>query len=68
MQLNLSRIVALPSKHLNSIALSDADDSTALSFVTQKLHDVGAEEHLTSEQQKCIQRLGGRASDLELVR
>lgn len=59
---------ALPSKPLNSIALYDADASSALSFVTQKLLEAGADEALTPERTKSIERLGGRASDLETVR
>ncbi|KIP10314.1 hypothetical protein PHLGIDRAFT_28547 [Phlebiopsis gigantea 11061_1 CR5-6] len=56
---------ALPSKPLNQIVLSDADSASALSFVKQKLHDVEVEVDFTSQQTKYIERLGGRASDLE---
>ncbi|TCD65369.1 mitochondrial escape protein 2 [Steccherinum ochraceum] len=56
---------ALPSKPLNLIALSDADNASALSFVKQKLHDVDVEIDFTKEQISYVQRLGGRASDLE---
>lgn len=59
--------VALPSKPLNQIPLSDADAESALSFVTEKLHDAGVQEELSHERTKCIERLGGRASDLEVV-
>ncbi|CAL1704048.1 unnamed protein product [Somion occarium] len=56
---------ALPSKPLTIIALSDADNASALSFVKQKLHDVGIDIELIEEQVHCIEKLGGRASDLE---
>lgn len=49
------------------MALSDADSDSALSFVKQKLHDVGVEVNFTSPQVSYIERLGGRASDLESV-
>lgn len=41
--LNNLPIVALPSKPLNTIALSDADAASSLSFVRQKLADSGIE-------------------------
>lgn len=56
---------ALPSKPLNSIALYDADAPTALSFVRRRLHDAGVTLDLTPAQQKAIECLGGRTSDLE---
>ncbi|KAF8163083.1 RNA12 protein-domain-containing protein [Crassisporium funariophilum] len=56
---------ALPSKPLNSIALSDADAASSLSFVKQKLHDAGIDIGITGQQTKYVERLGGRASDLE---
>lgn len=59
---------ALPSQPLNLITLSDADNASALSFVKQKLHDAGVDVRFNSEQRTYIQRLGGRASDLESVR
>ncbi|KAI0797741.1 exonuclease [Abortiporus biennis] len=58
---------ALPSKPLNLIALSDADSASALSFVKQKLHDVDVDIDFTKEQVVQVQRLGGRASDLEAL-
>ncbi|THH05738.1 hypothetical protein EW145_g4580 [Phellinidium pouzarii] len=58
---------ALPSKPLNTVALSDADAESALSFVVQKLHDGSGSEGLTPEQRKSVERLGGRASDLETL-
>ena len=58
---------ALPSKPLNQIALSDADVDSALTFVTEKLRQVGVNEDLTPERRKSVERLGGRASDLEYV-
>ncbi|GJE86794.1 exonuclease [Phanerochaete sordida] len=56
---------ALPSKPLNLIQLSDADSGSALSFVKQKLHDAGVEIDFQPEQVSYIERLGGRAADLE---
>ena len=58
---------ALPSKPLNSIALYDADAASALSFVKQKLTDAGVDQTFTPEQTAYVERLGGRASDLESV-
>ena len=58
---------ALPSKPLNQIALSDADADSALSFVAEKLREVGVNESLTMERIRSVKRLGGRASDLEYV-
>lgn len=59
---------ALPSKPLNSIALYDADAASALSFVKKKLKDAGIDQEFTQEQTTYVERLGGRASDLESVR
>ncbi|KAM5539125.1 hypothetical protein V8D89_007348 [Ganoderma adspersum] len=56
---------ALPSKPLNQISLSDADNASALAFVEQKLHDSGVDVEFTRDQTSYIERLGGRASDLE---
>ncbi|KAL4065316.1 RNA12 protein-domain-containing protein [Scleroderma citrinum] len=56
---------ALPSKPLNSIALSDADVQSSLLFIKKRLRDVSITSELTPAQISCIERLGGRASDLE---
>ncbi|KAF8078176.1 RNA12 protein-domain-containing protein [Lyophyllum atratum] len=56
---------ALPSKPLASIALSDADFRSSVSFVKQKLRDADIPADFTPEQTAYIERLGGRASDLE---
>ncbi|RXW24136.1 hypothetical protein EST38_g1699 [Candolleomyces aberdarensis] len=56
---------ALPSKPLYSIGLSDADPSSSLSFMKQKLSDAGIDIDFTKEQTASVARLGGRASDLE---
>ncbi|PIL23760.1 hypothetical protein GSI_13510 [Ganoderma sinense ZZ0214-1] len=56
---------ALPSKPLNQISLSDADNASALAFVKQKLQDSGVDVEFTRDQTSYIERLGGRASDLE---
>jgi len=52
---------------LNSIALYDADASSALSIVKQKLRDTGVSLEYTQAQIGCVERLGGRASDLETL-
>ncbi|RDX48409.1 exonuclease [Lentinus brumalis] len=63
---NVKRLAkALPSKPLNQISLSDADNASALSFVEQKLHDSGMDVKFSQAQLSYIARLGGRASDLE---
>jgi len=59
--------LALPSKPLQSTALSDADTASSLSFVKQKLYDSGIKIDISGEDAKYIERLGGRASDLESV-
>ncbi|KAJ7184170.1 RNA12 protein-domain-containing protein [Mycena filopes] len=56
---------ALPSKPLNTIALHDADAASALAFVKRKLEDADIKLQYTREQVASVERLGGRASDLE---
>ncbi|KAK7023862.1 mitochondrial escape protein 2 [Favolaschia claudopus] len=56
---------ALPAKPLNAIALSDADAKSALAFVKRKLEDADIKLEYTREQTSFVERLGGRASDLE---
>lgn len=63
---SLSVILAIVSKPLNSIALYDADAASSLAFVKQKLGD-NANVAFTENEVQCLQRLGGRASDLESV-
>jgi hypothetical protein len=58
---------ALPSKPLNAIALSDADAASALAFVKRKLKDADINLEYTREQVASVERLGGRATDLESV-
>lgn len=60
--------IALPSKPLNTVQLSDADTASALSFVKQKLHDADIHVRFDQEETTQLERLGGRASDLESVR
>ncbi|RPD65868.1 exonuclease [Lentinus tigrinus ALCF2SS1-7] len=63
---NIKRLAkALPSKPLAQISLSDADNASALSFVEQKLRDGGMDVKFSQGQLSYIERLGGRASDLE---
>ena len=64
---DLQRFVANHSKPLNTIALSDADEETALAFVQQKLKEAKLDVELTPKATTCIGRLGGRASDLDNV-
>lgn len=59
--------LALGSKSLNSIALYDADPASSRAFVKQKLRDAGADIAFTGDESNYLQRLGGRASDLESV-
>lgn len=59
--------VALPSKPLNIIALSDADSASALSLVKQKLQEAQVEIEFGHEETSYVERLGGRAEDLESV-
>ena len=59
---------ALPSKPLNLIALSDADSGSALQFVQHKLQTSGIDVQFNKEQTAYLERLGGRASDLDSVR
>ncbi|KAJ7702409.1 exonuclease [Mycena rosella] len=56
---------ALPSKPLYAIALYDADAASALAFVKRKLKDADINLDYTREQVASVERLGGRASDLE---
>ena len=58
---------AFPSKPLHSVAVSDADASSALAFVAMKLNEGDVQTEFTQEQTACISRLGGRSSDLESV-
>jgi hypothetical protein len=58
---------ALPSKPLHAVALSDADSPSALAFVEQKLREGKVSEGLSAENRVSIERLGGRASDLQTV-
>ncbi|KZT44087.1 hypothetical protein SISSUDRAFT_1057085 [Sistotremastrum suecicum HHB10207 ss-3] len=58
---------ALPSRPLGYIALSDADRDSALRFVMSKLHESGYNKDVTSQDIELIERLGGRANDLELL-
>ena len=61
------RFSANHSKTLNTIALSDADAETALAFVQQKLKEAKSDIQLTPKATASVERLGGRASDLDNV-
>jgi hypothetical protein len=59
--------IALPTKPINFVPLSDADPESSLSFVVQKLLDSGIDSGISVQQLAHMERLGGRASDLESV-
>lgn len=52
---------------MTTVALNDADMTTALEFVAAKLAEADVTVDFTSEQRTHIGRLGGRASDLDAV-
>ncbi|KAF8350904.1 RNA12 protein-domain-containing protein [Amanita rubescens] len=58
---------ALPTKPLYVIQLRDADTMSSLLFVKRKLQSIGINLEFTQEQAAHVERLGGRASDLELL-
>jgi hypothetical protein len=49
------------------IALSDADNASALEFVKAKLHEAGIEIQFSHDEREMINYLGGRASDVATV-
>lgn len=57
---------ALPSKPLNTVALSDADEINSLNYVQEKLGS-GQERALTLDEGQQIAKLGGRMVDLETL-
>ncbi|GJJ12482.1 hypothetical protein Clacol_006724 [Clathrus columnatus] len=58
---------AIPTRPLNDIILSDADETSALSYLQQNLKDLGLEHKFNSQDVRLLQRLGGRVRDLETV-
>lgn len=63
---NMRRLAkALPSKPLLSISLGDADPATAMTFVRSKISALGPVQSLTPEDEAWVEKLGGRASDLD---
>ncbi|KAF9070419.1 RNA12 protein-domain-containing protein [Rhodocollybia butyracea] len=56
---------ALQSKPLNFVALYDADEASALTFVQEKLQQADVNVSLSREEKTFVQRLGGRSVDLE---
>ncbi|KAG8984608.1 mitochondrial escape protein 2, partial [Tulasnella sp. 427] len=65
---NMRRLAkALPSKPLLSISLGDADPATAMAFVRSKISALGPAQGLTPEDEAWIEKLGGRASDLDTL-
>lgn len=55
--------LALSSKPMNTITLADADPSTALSFVAERLGL--SRDRITAQEKALIGALGGRQTDLE---
>ncbi|KAG8903451.1 mitochondrial escape protein 2 [Tulasnella sp. 403] len=66
---NMRRLAkSLPTRPLLSIPLGDADTASALSFVRGKITAVGTQPStLTVEDEMWVERLGGRASDLDTL-
>jgi hypothetical protein len=61
---NMKRLARSQDSHpLTTIALNDADNISALSIVKSKLDNM----QLTPDQAKCVERLGGRSRDLDVV-
>ncbi|KAF8519313.1 RNA12 protein-domain-containing protein [Hysterangium stoloniferum] len=58
---------ALPTKPLNAVELSDVDPASSLRYIKQKLQDAGVDYDISPEETKLIERLGGRASDLDTI-
>jgi len=56
---------ALSAKPITFVPVSDADSESSLSFVMQKLRDGGINTGISIQQAAYVERLGGRASDLE---
>jgi len=60
-------IIAMPNRPLTSVTLSDADATSAVSYLSSSLSEGGRSISLTNEQSAKVQMLGGRASDLQMV-
>lgn len=60
-------IIAIPTQPLNDVTLSDADETSALSYLQQNLKDLGMDRKFNSEEVQLLRRLGGRVRDLETV-
>ncbi|KIJ34602.1 hypothetical protein M422DRAFT_70117 [Sphaerobolus stellatus SS14] len=58
---------ALPTKPLNAVALADADPASSLSYINQKLKEASVDYSITPEERTLVERVGGRASDLETI-
>ncbi len=57
-------LLALPTKPLNSINLSDADMENSMVYLADK---IGSMPTLSMEETQFVNRLGGRMIDLDLV-
>ncbi|KAF5391771.1 hypothetical protein D9757_001714 [Collybiopsis confluens] len=55
----------LQSKPLNLVALYDADETSALAFVQEKLYEADIKGSFSPEEKGYVERLGGRSVDLE---
>ena len=49
------------------IVLADADSASALSLVKEKLHSANIDVDFSRDETEHVERLGGRAEDLESV-
>ena len=60
---------ALPAKPLNTVSLSDADETNSLTYLQNKLASMSASHKytLTAEEQAQVHKLGGRMIDLETL-
>ncbi|KAF8510253.1 hypothetical protein JB92DRAFT_2831636 [Gautieria morchelliformis] len=56
---------ALPTEPLNTVALADADPASSLAFINKKVQEASVEYNISPEETQLIERLDGRASDLE---
>ncbi|KAF8504935.1 hypothetical protein JB92DRAFT_768002 [Gautieria morchelliformis] len=58
---------ALPTEPLNTVALADADPASSLAFINKKVQEASVEYNISPEETQLIERLDGRASDLETI-
>ena len=58
---------ALPSKPLNGIGLTDADEDNSMTYVIEKLSSKDRPSALSVEDKEQVKKLGGRMVDLETL-